>query len=124
MTLFNIRAVKNGYLVQKDEWEGEYIAATLKEAAVIAGEIFEDRNTIHYSSNHENQMPEIIDLAKRGQKISAIKLLRSQYNHVLGLKEAKDLVEAIASGYSGENLMGPRDHSYDEDYDSMSMRVR
>lgn len=93
MTVHHIRAVQNGYLVQLDEYGHEYIAATLKDVAVLAGEIQYGNDHVHYSGT--NCLPEIVDLAKRGQKIAAIKLLRSQYTSVFGLREAKDLVEAF-----------------------------
>ena len=48
---------------------------------------------------------EVVSLLERGQKIGAIKLYRERTG--VGLKEAKDAVEAIAAGSSGPDQ--PRD---------------
>jgi ribosomal protein L7/L12 len=93
MTLHHIRAVQNGYIVQLTEYGDEYIAATLKDVAVLAGEIQYGSDHVHYTG--ANCLPEIVALAKTGNKIAAIKLLRSHYTAVFGLREAKDLVEAF-----------------------------
>ena len=42
------------------------------------------------------KLKEIADLARAGKKIDAIKLYRAMFN--VGLAEAKDAVEALASG--------------------------
>ena len=43
--------------------------------------------------------PAIQDALMRGNKIEAIKLYREQYG--VGLKEAKDVIDAMASQYRG-----------------------
>lgn len=102
MPLYNIRAVKNGYVVQLTEYGDDYIAATLKDVAVLAGEYFAENNPVHYRSETGNQLPEIIRLARGGAKIEAIKMMRSQYSSTLGLREAKDLVDAFYEAYRSQ----------------------
>ena len=50
--------------------------------------------------------PEVLDAVRRGQTIEAIKLLRETTG--LGLKEAKDLVDAVRSGALDEASVAER----------------
>lgn len=95
--LVNIRVAKNGFvLVYSDGgWE---IAKTLAEAAVLIGEQ-EPQTTpsgCHYAENKTRaELDTILHFAFQGYKIDAIKRMRDLFVPRLGLREAKELVEAL-----------------------------
>lgn len=57
-------------------------------------------------SNSQQDLPaDVIDAIKSGRKIEAIKMLRA--SHRLGLKEAKDWVDAYQQGHPGRPVTEP-----------------
>ena len=52
----------------------------------------------HEAAGASSNPPSILDLMQRGRKIEAIKLYREE--HGVGLREAKEAVEALADGHA------------------------
>jgi ribosomal protein L7/L12 len=89
-----IRSAQNGFILVING--REHIATSLMQAAKLAGEYIVDPGRVEYNkSSNTNSVFEVRDLAHNGNKIGAIKALRGLYTHTIGLREAKDLVEAM-----------------------------
>jgi hypothetical protein len=103
MTTITFKPVDNGYIVMENG-KPIRVAKSLSEAAEHYGAprpatIFD--KYVNYGSdvNGAFELSGIRDHAKNGQKIDAIKRLRNLFgNHVLGLREAKDIVEILILG--------------------------
>lgn len=97
MKLENIKAANNGFILE-DVYGTLYIAKTLLEAAQIAGEAVPDAGSCVYTNGFDsNDLNNVKNHAREGQKINAIKLLRDCFTPRLGLREAKDIVETLCS---------------------------
>lgn len=94
----NIRSVTNGFVVTTDSGD-EYVAKTLLEAATICGEYVPgSENYISYAPGKSlRNVIEIRTLWHDGQKISAIKELRSCFAPKFNLRESKELLEELLS---------------------------
>jgi ribosomal protein L7/L12 len=90
----NIRSVSNGFIVEYNSYE--YVAKTLTEAASLCGEATGSNGRAEYAPGMSaDVLASVKRLARDGYKIDAIKKLRSCFVPVLGLREAKEMVEIL-----------------------------
>jgi ribosomal protein L7/L12 len=95
MKLDNIRVVFNGFVLE-DSRGTEYVAKSLTEAAVIAGEGAPNYSATLYANNYsKNDMHIVREHMSDRNKVAAIKALRDCFSPMLGLREAKDIVETF-----------------------------
>lgn len=102
MRLEKITVAQNGFVLETHYGES-YVAKTLVEAAELCGESIPVREPLpdvlsrtEYASGHDGYSLNTVKvLAAAGQKIDAIKLLRDMYKPALGLRVAKELIEAM-----------------------------
>jgi len=94
--MINIRSVTNGFIVVTDSGD-EHIAKTLLEAATICGEYVpgSDDYIAYVPGKNVYTLIEIRKLWRDGQKIAAIKELRSCFAPRFSLRESKELLEEL-----------------------------
>ncbi len=95
MRLEKITVAQNGFIVE--DYDGHlHIAKTLLEAAGIVGETVPNPSGTNYTVGFDsNDLNNVRNLARQGQKIEAIKILRNAFTPRLGLREAKELIENL-----------------------------
>ena len=96
MKLQGIGVAENGFILH-DSVGKTYIAKTLTEAAMIAGEsTVQPTAYTNYNPGFSHaDLRDVKILYKQGDRIAAIKLLRNCFSPKLCLREAKELVEQL-----------------------------
>ena len=96
MRLETIRAAKNGFILE-DEYGNLHVAKTLVEAAELAGELDNSvrRLTVYTPGYNDENLRQVREAFRAGDKIRAIKQLRDCFTPTLGLREAKEMVEQL-----------------------------
>lgn len=87
----NIRVVNNGFVLEMRG--GEYVAKTLLEAAIVAGEHIPASGYSTYSRTGSKEALRKALNDTEYSKIHAIREIRDMFEPRLGLREAKDLVD-------------------------------
>ena len=97
MRLDKITVAQNGFILG-DSYGHLHIAKTLLEAAGIVGETVPNPSGTNYTAGFDsNDLNNVRNLFRQGQKIEAIKILRNVFTPRLGLREAKELVENLCA---------------------------
>lgn len=96
MKLEGIGFAENGFVLH-DSFGKMYVAKTLTEAAMIAGEVTVQPTTatVYTPGFGQDDLRDVKILYKQGDKIAAIKMLRDCFSPRLNLREAKELVEQL-----------------------------
>ena len=93
-----ITVATNGYLVEDDNGN-LFIAHTLQEAGRLIGEaiIFpQNVRTVYTEEGSGNALIDVHRLAVGGARVRAVKALQACFHPKLGLREAADIVNAMA----------------------------
>jgi hypothetical protein len=98
MSITSLRAVFNGYVYTLEGVDGEFIGTSLQDILRV-----HDPNRFGYcvyaGPESFTHLHRAVAHAKAGRMIDAVKAFRQVYSPTLGLKEAKQLTEAIMSQY-------------------------
>lgn len=97
MRLGTIKVAENGFVLE-DAFGNLYIAKTLVEAAELTGEINSIRQSTNYTPGFSAEdLRQVREAFRAGDKIRAIKQLRDCFKPTIGLKEAKEMVEQLCA---------------------------
>ena len=96
MSIKSLRSVCNGFIYTLEGVDGEFIGTSLIDILRVHNP---DRlNYCSYAGPESfTHLHRAVAYAKADRKIDAIKAFRQVYNPAFGLKEAKELTEAIMS---------------------------